>query len=342
MARLGLVALLILLGGGVAEAQEGDVALVASGQGGAAAADAFASFVGLPSERRYTEAPDPTPEGVTLLVTIDTDTPLVRVWRRRDDAVLERRFEVAEDDGYALALVATELLEVARSGADPETVGATITTSTPEARDAAAVRAADEAPAEPAPESTEGSAPRALAFALTVGASVEAWLSGDAGSPWLVQPALFLELVATPPGERWVIGGGVFASGLGAFDTQDQAATVVGRYQRYDVGLRLSFGGDVGPVRTRLMAHLRGGGAVVVGRGTREPSGERAEALRGGWSLGISGEARQPLVEGLEVTLELGLDVLPAPVVYSAFGEPLLVESTLRLAGRLGLAWRFA
>ena len=88
------------------------------------------------------------------------------------------------------------------------------------------------------------------------------------------------------------------------------------------------------------MGHLRGGGAAVLGRGTQE-TGESAEAVRAGWFAGISAEARQPLVEGLEVTLELGVDVLPAPVVFTAFGEPLLDESTLRLAGRLGLAWRF-
>jgi len=100
---------------GVAEAQESDVALVSWGERSVVAADAFASFVGLPDERRYSTIPDPPPDGVALLVTIDTDTPLIRVWRRRDDAVLERRFDAPEDDGYALALVATELLEVARA-----------------------------------------------------------------------------------------------------------------------------------------------------------------------------------------------------------------------------------
>lgn len=330
-----LVALVTLIAGvaGVAEAQESDVALVSWGERSVVAADAFASFVGLPDERRYSTIPDPPPDGVALLVTIDTDTPLIRVWRRRDDAVLERRFDAPEDDGYALALVATELLEVARAGGDPETVGATLgvaePTTEPEAPDLVS-----EAQSDPAPTSA------AVPLAFTVGVGVEAWLSTEGGAPWLVQPALFVELVATPPGERFVIGGGFFASGAGVFVTRGQTSAIEGHYQRYDVGLRLSFGGDVGPVRTRLMGHLRGGGAAVLGRGTQE-TGESAEAVRAGWFAGISAEARQPLVEGLEVTLELGVDVLPAPVVFTAFGEPLLDESTLRLAGRLGLAWRF-
>lgn len=330
---LHLAAATLLLGSGVAQAQPNDVALVASGGRGAVAADAFASFVALPDERRYAEAPEPTPEGIALLVTIDTDAPLVRVWRRRDDAVLERRFDGPGEDGYALALVAAELLEVARTGADPESVGATVTLGEAEP-------AAPDPPEPAAPETASSEPPPPGArFAVTAGVGAEAWLSTEAGGPWLVQPALFLELVGAPPGERWVLGAGLHASGLGAF--VHGANGVQGRYARYDVGLRLTFGGDVGPARTRLLGHLRGGGSAVIGSAAQDGGERRAEALRPGWFVGVAVEGRQPLVDGLELTLELGADVLPAPVTFTAFGEPLLVESPLRVGARLGLAWRW-
>ncbi|HJL16889.1 MAG TPA: hypothetical protein RMH99_14590, partial [Sandaracinaceae bacterium LLY-WYZ-13_1] len=179
---------------GAARAQDAprDVALVTRGAEASGAAEAFASFVGLPADRRYTEAPAPTPDDVELLVTIDTDAPSVRVWRRSDGAVLERRIAGSPTDPYALALMASELLEVARTGADPASVGATVSTSS-DADDPTTDR---DAPAEPATlrEAADEDGRIEPALATTVGAWVEGWFSSDGGAPWLVQPGLAVDL----------------------------------------------------------------------------------------------------------------------------------------------------
>ncbi|MBX3273455.1 MAG: hypothetical protein KF729_24540 [Sandaracinaceae bacterium] len=332
---------MVLLGGGIARAQTSDaVALVTRGARAAEAAGAFATFVALDAARRFDEAPPTIPADVDWLVTIDTvdaDAPLVRVWSRRTGVTLERRFE-AQEDGYALAVVAAELLEVARTGADPRSVGATVEPAPP-APDPAP-DPAPEPPAQPAPAPTTREARSApAALAVTVGVGAEVWGAASAGGPWLAQPALFVELVGRPDGEGWVVGGALYASGLGAYAATSEGLDV--RYARYEVGARISVGGELGPARTRLLGHARAGAAAVVASASRADGTQGGEHARAGWHLGVSLEGRQPLVAGLELTLELGADVLPAPVTLVADGARVLAEGPVRVGGRLGLAWCF-
>jgi hypothetical protein len=316
-----------------ATAQANDVALVVSGSHAASTAEAFGTFVPISPDRRFDRALGEPPSDIAWLVTIDTDTGVVSVWRRRDRALLERRFQGDEDDGYALALVAAELLEVARSGSDPSAVGATLVVE-PTVSEEEPERAEEIRPDAPAAEAI---APP-LRLSATIGAGVEAWFSVERDTPWIVQPTIFVE-VSGLARDGWILAAALTASGLGAWSRD--TSELRGTYQRHDFGARFSFGGDVGPLRTRLMAHARAGASLVSGSAERAANGERGEAIRAGWFLGLALEARQPLIAGLEVWLELGMDGLPAPVRFLAFGETLLAEAPLRLTGDLGLAWRF-
>jgi len=322
--------------GSAASAQDGEVALVVTGPSAADARSAFVSFVDVPPALRFDAAPDAPPNGVELLVRIDTEAPAVRVWRRRDGAVLERRFDEAQD-GYALAVVAAELLEVARTGADPAAVGATLVEPEPEASPEL-----EPEPEPPEPEvAPEELAPRddvAWAIELTPGLGVEGWFSID-GDPWIVQPTVFFEVLGGPAGEAWRIGGALFASALGQMGVSE--GELQGSYARHDVGARLSVGGDVGPVGTRLLGHVRVGGAAVIGSAERQGrDDDRRESARPGWFVGLGLDVRQPLIEGLELFLDLSADVLPAPVRFEGEGRALVAEPWVRLGGRLGLAWR--
>jgi len=180
---------------------------------------------------------------------------------------------------------------------------------------------------------------RAWLVAFTPGIALEGWFSID-GDPWQVQPALFVELLAGPADEAWRVGGAIFASGLGS--APFERGGFEGSYARYDLGARLTFGGDLGPVRTRLLGHVRVGGAPVVV--SAQPAGEndeRAEAVLGSWFVGAGIDLRQPIVEGLEAFLDLSVDFLPAPLRVTGLGAALVREPVVRPGGRLGLAWRF-
>lgn len=341
-ARVALGVALILASASTACAQVDDVALVASGPGRASATSAFESFVPIPLANRFDVAPAEPPESIRLLVTIDTGANLVRVWRRHDGIVLERRFDVGTDDGYAIALVASELLEVARAGGDPASVGATVV-ALPEAVADVAQEALAEAPAGPESVGEAAAEPRAptpshLVASFAVGLGVEAWFSMG-GGPWIVQPTLFLELLAGSSGEAWRVGGALFASALGGYGRDEDR--VEGSYARHDFGARLSVGGDLGPIRTHLLGHARVGASAVVGAAQREGvDDDRREATRLGWFVGLGLDLRQPLVLGLELFVDVSGDLLPAPVRFTAFGETLTAESSFRLTGRIGIAWR--
>lgn len=302
---------------------QGDVGLVASGERRAEVAEAFESFVA--DAQRFEAPPEPVPGAILFLVAIDEQS--VRVWRRRDNVTLERRLPAAESEGYALALVASELLEVARAGTDPAAVGATIVE---------APEPPPPPPEPPPPVASPASIEARPSAAFTIGLGVEAWAGVEERTPWLVQGSAFVELLLRPSGEDWLAGAGIFVSTLGVWTNESNG--IEGTYARHDVGLRATIAGDVGPVGTRLLAHARGGGSAVVGSGVHET--ERNDATVGAWFVGISVEARQPLVLGLEVWLELGADVFPAPVRFTAFGDTLLREPPVRVAARLGLDWR--
>ena len=98
------------------------VALFTTGENGAPVSAAFAGLVTLVDEHGVDGA-DPSlvtaaesDMALGYVVMIDTDDDVVHVFRHSDGARFERRFEVEVEDSYALALVAAELLEVARSG----------------------------------------------------------------------------------------------------------------------------------------------------------------------------------------------------------------------------------
>lgn len=351
---LARAAALLSIGGVLAPAlpacaQDGAVALVVTGEDRAAAAAAFLTFADIPEPLRFDAPPPEPPAEVEMLVRIDTDGPFVRVWRRRDGVILERRFD-APTDGYTLAVVASELVEVARTGADPATVGAVVVEEEPAATAETTPPPEVESPPEPepAPEPEPEVAPEEVSppvgedetpwtVEFTPGVGVEAWLSLPDPDPWIVQPTLFVELLAGQDG--WRIGGAIFASALGGWSRED-AGFEVG-YARHDFGLRLGGGGDVGPIGTRLLAHVRGGASVVVGSAAREEiNDDRREQLVPGWFVGLSLDVRQPIALGLEIFFEVGADILPAPVRFTAFGATLVVEPSVRLGGRLGLAWR--
>ena len=94
-----------------------------------------------------------------------------------------------------------------------------------------------------------------------------------------------------------------------------------------------------GWIRTRLLGHIRIGGSAVVGAATRD--GERRSATVPAWLVGLAIEARQPLIEGLELWLELGADLLPAPIRFAVAGERVIEEARVRFTARLGAGWRF-
>jgi len=340
------------------EAAERSVALWVTGAESQTATSAFVSFVPVASDLRFDGSPAELPAVATMLVSIDTGVPQVRVLRRHDGLVLERRFD-GHEDGYALAVVASELLEVARSGGDPASVGATVveasaietsladsTAADPNAAESGSVDLDANAAGEETqdvevvdPESVEphGST-RSWALEGTVGIGVEGWLSIDQ-APLLIQPTLFGELLAGVDGEAWRVGGGVFVSALGAYGFE--GGGFEGSYARHDFGARVTGGGDLGELRTRLLGHLRVGGAVVVGSARPQGDDDDESAVRPGWFVGLGLDVRQPLVEGLEVFLEASVDVLPAAVRFTGGGTTLVREPTVRLGARAGLGWRF-
>ncbi|MEZ4336387.1 MAG: hypothetical protein R3B82_07145 [Sandaracinaceae bacterium] len=347
LAALGTFVGALALAGGV-RAQDEVVALVVIGADRECAANAFLSFAAVPEHLRFEAAPEVPPDEIEMLVRIDTDAPTVRVWRRRDGVTLERRFEEATD-GYALAVVASELVEVARTGADPATVGAVVVEETPAATAETTLPPEVETPPEapppevvpeavadtPPPPAADEGAPWVVE--VTPGVGVEGWLSLPEPEPWIVQPTLFVELLAGQEG--WRFGGAIFASAAGGWS--QEAGGFETRYARHEVGLRLGVGGDLGPIGTRLLAHVRGGASLVVGGAGRQgiEDDDREQLVPSGF-VGLSLDLRQPIVAGLEVFLEVGADLLPAPVRFTAFGATLVVEPDVRLAGRLGLAWR--
>jgi hypothetical protein len=281
------------------------------------------------------------------VILIDTDADVVWVLRRADGARFQKRFEASAEDSYALALVAAELLEVARSGGDPVALGLTGETDVGEGVESSESAAVEEVTADARPSASPDPAPldsppepakEQTAFTLGVGAEV--WGTFGEEAPWLVEPSLFFDVV-TRVGSTLRIGGGVFVSGFGRFDGETADAFVT--YSRYDIGARGSLGFDTGPFATRLLVHVRVGGSVVVGDGrtssltTQETAHESVEAFFAGLSL----EGRQPLVLGLELFLDLYLDVLPAPVAFVAFGGTPVAEGSVRLGGRAGFCWRF-
>ncbi|MBW2462129.1 MAG: hypothetical protein JRH11_10820 [Deltaproteobacteria bacterium] len=310
------------------------------------------------------------------VIAVDTDAGVVQIYRRSDGARFERRFETEAEDSYALALVAAELLEVAQSGADPTVLGLASTgalvgasgtgRSADPTRDAASEGSTDDgggagdADGDPgaergAPQDTEAradgpsgsevppgpgkSSTDSGAAAFSVGAGIEAWTGLEEQSPWLAQPTVFFD-VLWRVGSTLLVGAGVFGSGFGSYGATTSRATL--DYRRYDVGARVTGAFDVSRAGPRLLGHVRGGGGVVVGEGrtlggTNEET--RSESV-GSWFIGLGVEARQPLVAGLELYLEVTVDILPAPTSFIAFGESLADEGPLRLAGRLGLGWR--
>lgn len=325
-----------------AAAQTADVGLIADRD---SADEAFLHFVPVPDEHRFAGMEDARHDAaVAFVVDLQGADGVVRIWRRSDRATLERRLEGPDPEGYALAVMGSELLEVARAGSMVEVVSVD-----PPAPEEAAEPPAPEAARPEPPSAPEGPDPEAPAEAagapgpvsFTVGAALEGWFSSETGGPWLVQPALAFELGYSPPGEDWQLGVGLFGAGLGQLDRR--VGDVELHYQRYDAGVRLTVGGAFGPVGTRLFGHARLGASAVVGRaedeGEDDNPREGSRTLAGGF-VGPSLEARQPIVEGLELTLELGVDVLIEPVRFLADSVTLVVESPLRLSGRLGLAYR--
>src|SRR5690606_8909506 len=137
--------------------------------------------------------------------------------RRRDESTFERGVSLPDPDGYALALVASELLELARSGVDPARVGASPSEAPPALAPVVAEAAPVEAPVEAAPEEALIE-PARLAF--TAGLGAEAWLGTDAGSPWLVQGVAFVELLGRPSSDGWLVGGALLVSTLGSWSTE--------------------------------------------------------------------------------------------------------------------------
>jgi hypothetical protein len=342
-----------------AEAQDA-VALFVSGESGSSVADAFTGLVDVDEARRVVGAdPDRVagaeadPE-VGYVVMIDTDADVVRVLRRSDGARFQKRFEASDEDNYALALVATELLEVARSGGDPVALGLTGEASTDDSSESAASGDSD---ADPPPEdgaspiatevATEPTGPTDEVFqsesetlALTLGAGAEVWATFGEAAPWLVEPTLFFDVMVAL-GAKLRVGGGVFVTGLGRFEGESVDAVVA--YSRYDVGARGTLGLDVGPVATRLLLHVRVGGAVVVGEGrtTSLIAQETSSESVGAFFAGLGVEARQPLTLGLELFLQVFADALPSPVTFVAFGASLVAEGPFRIGAQAGLSWRF-
>ncbi len=330
------------------------VALFTSGTAGSAVSEAFVGLVPLPDEHRVdgfdaqrlraAESDD----ALGYVISIATDLDLVQVLRRSDGARFERRFAVDAEDAYAMALVAAELLEVAKSGGDPEVLGLVATASvagetpngtTPSEGDESAPT--EEASAEDGERATEDEAGAGQSakrsWMLTLGAHAELWGSPAQAGVWLVQPGLFTDMLFRVG--SLLVGGGLIASGFGGYGgrTEDVAAT----YRRYDLGGRVSVGVDVGALATRLLFHLRAGGSVVTADGrtiTLATQQTRSEST-GTAFLGFAIEARQPLVSGLSLHLSLGLDGLLSPVKVIAFEEVVATEGSLRLVAQLGICW---
>lgn len=359
----------------VAEAAD-EVAFAAFGSHAGPVGDAFSGLV--PDAASVTDvAAAETDPLLDYVIAVDTDGGVVQIFRRSDGARFERSFEAEAEDSYALALVAAELLEVAQSGADPialglASTGALVGASGSErsegptrdgegegsGEDGAGTGVADSDPEaeQGADQSTDAeangssgsqeeepaggdSSATAAAPTFSVGVGVEAWTGFEEQSPWLIQPTVFFD-VLWRVGSTLLVGAGVYGSGFGSYGATTSRATL--DYRRYDAGARLTAAFDAGGAATRLLGHVRGGGGVVVGEGrtlggTNEET--RSESV-GSWFVGLGVEARQPLVAGLELYLEVSADVLPAPTTFIAFGETLAKESPLRLAGRLGLGWR--
>jgi hypothetical protein len=349
-----------------AEAQV-DVALFTSGAAGSAVSEAFAGLVPLPAERRIDGFDDAelraaeNDETLGYVVTIATDRDLVQVLRRADGARFERRFVMDADNAYAMALVATELLEVARSGGDPATLGLVATTSvegTEESvtgdhegdRENVARSRAEETEDRPEDGEENGgsdtgdgelvdapSASGSSHWSLTMGAHAELWTSPSDHTPWLLQPGLFVEVLLHTG--TLLLGVSIEASGVGAYEGVGADAAAI--YRRYDVGGRVSAGFDVGPAATRLLLHFRGGGSVVTadGRTTTLAMQEKRNESTGASYFGLGVSARQPIVAGLSIHLTLGADLLPAPVQLLTFGETVVGEGSLRLLAQLGACW---
>ncbi len=351
--RRGVLAVaLICLAPAVGRAQAGDVGVVVDEE---VRDRAFLELLDVPPERRFTDVEvarrDPS---LGFVVDLRVREGVARVWRRSDHATLERRLAEPDAEGYAVAVVASELLEVARAGSTAEVVSIDPPTdplSQPSAgaapdgdADPATDGPAEPTPPEPAATATEspplageegGDVSDRLAF--TAVAAFEAWAMPD--GPWQLQPALALELAWIGAGQDWQLSVGLFGAGGGQSDRE--VSRVEGRYNRVDGGLRVGIGGWVGPARTRLLAHARGGASAVIMHAEEEGNARRrASTTQAGGFVGASVEVRQPLDFGLEVSLELGVDAIVEPLVFQASGVTLLREGPVRLSGRLGVAYR--
>lgn len=315
-----------------AVAQEGDVGLIEQGE---SADRAFLELLPIPTERRYAELEAARgDDSVAFVVDLRGADGIVRVWRRSDRATLERRLPEPDADGYALAVMGSELLEVARAGSTAEVVEVDDTPlEEPEPAAAATEEPAlTEEASEPAPEGD--------GVAFTGGVAFEAWGSPVERGAWQLQPALALELAWLPGNAGWQLALGLEVAGLG--QTAASVGTFDGVYQRYDFGGRLTAGGELGDGLPWLLGHVRIGGAAVLGRAEDDTMGNEAEGSQtvGAFFVGAAFEARQPLVEGLQLTLALGIDALVDPVRFEAGGQLLVREGPVRLSARLGLAYR--
>lgn len=318
----------------VASAQD-DVGLVERRE---AADQAFLELLPIPDARRFDDLDAARAAEVAYVVDLRGRDGVVRVWRRSDRATLERRLEEPDPDGYALAVMGSELLEVAREGSMADVV---------EVDDAPVEQAPAEAVGDEAPEATseepieapvDASSEDGLAF--TGGAALEAWGSPVERGAWQLQPAIALELAWLPGDAGWQLAVGLFAAGVG--QTAAEVGRLEGRYQRFDLGARLTAGAELAPGMTWLLGHVRVGGAAVLGRVEDETvaNGAEGSATVPAFFVGAAIEARQPLFEGLQLTLEVGADALVEPVRFEANGQLLVREGPVRLSARLGLAYR--
>lgn len=313
----------------VAQPSPRQVGILVLGEGAAEVAETLSALLEEPPVRWVGRPPDDVVTAVAFVVTIDTDAARVEVRAFSSGSTLERRMD-GPQDGYALALIAAELLELARSGADPSTLSAAAVQppeGLPRALRRAELPTLDAAPS------------RDALLALTFAAGLHVWGGWEGSGIVLAQPTIIAELLVHLEGAPWSVGGAIALAGLGTFTRQGDAA--LGRYGRHEVAVRLSAGSEVGSLGTQVLAYLGLGVAAVSGSGTLPSSGREVERWSDGWSVGGALEIRQPLYEGLVLALELGVDALPAPIRFTALGEPLLVEPSARLGGRLWVGWCF-
>ncbi|MGE0784490.1 MAG: hypothetical protein AB7S26_02300 [Sandaracinaceae bacterium] len=356
----------------IVRAQPDDLAVVVSGAGASPAGVELYRILPVPDSRRFDSAPDALPDDVQLLLLIDTDSPRLAVWRRRDDVMLVRPLEgEVGQDAYALAVMAGELVEIARTERDPRASGLRVVSATggrleavrassdrvdasvdprsdappdavadPERRAADGTDdPADASGSEPAGTGDAQSPPPAGSVSVTVGLGLDAWLSPTSEGPWQVQPALMFDVLVRAGGAGWLVGGGILVAGLGGWGSSQGG--VEATYGRHDFGARFTVGGEVGDARTRLLGHLGGGASLLVLRGEREGGGDHAEVLRPSGFAGLAFEVRQPVVDGFELWLSGGADLLLPPVELTADGALVTREPPVRLGARIGVDWRF-